>query len=154
MLAESARSSVVSTHLAARALELGVETTKGRALLELSMKLGQRAERTAVTAYDLAQRLAEADRKAQPMAHLAWLNAGIETDEPSARADATPASAQSSAQGNDAAEQADAAAGRADASAHAPMPGAPIDFGGVGDVASNPSAAGSSGTFKPNDGEQ
>jgi hypothetical protein len=115
VLAESARSSVVSTHLAARALELGIETAKGRALLELSMKLGQRAERTAVTAYDLAQRLAEAQRKAEPMGHLAWLNAGID-DAPGA----PPANAHAPAEGDDAPEQADAAAGRAGANTHAP----------------------------------
>lgn len=61
IVAEGSRSAVLSAHLAARALEVGLETAKGRALLELSVKLGQRAERTAVTAYDLSQRLAEAE---------------------------------------------------------------------------------------------
>jgi hypothetical protein len=75
LVAEGARSTVLSTHLAARALAVGIETAKGRALLDARMKLVQRAERTAVTAYDLAQRLAEAQRKANPNAGLAWLHA-------------------------------------------------------------------------------
>lgn len=84
LVAEGARSSVLSSHLAARALAVGVETAKGRALLDLSMKLGQRGERTSVSAYDLAQRLAEAERQKNP-ARPPWLDAAgadVDDDEP------------------------------------------------------------------------
>ncbi len=113
VLAESARSSVVSTHLAARALEVGIETAKGRALLELSMKLGQRAERTAVTAYDLAQRLAEAERR-KPL-DMSWLHAGTEPDEPSVDAGASPAAEHD-------VERLDTAPGAVDAARATPAP--------------------------------
>lgn len=63
LVAENARSTVLAARFAARALELGLDSKAGREALELSMRLGQRAERTAVTAWDLATRAAEAERK-------------------------------------------------------------------------------------------
>jgi hypothetical protein len=50
----------ISAHVVNRALELGIETDKGRELLELALRLDQRAERLAVTALDMATRLAAA----------------------------------------------------------------------------------------------
>jgi hypothetical protein len=63
IVAEGARSSVLSARFAARALELGLDTQEGQRALEMSMRLGQRAERTSVSALDLATRLAESERK-------------------------------------------------------------------------------------------
>lgn len=67
IVAEGARSSVLSARFAAKALELGLDTDAGMKALELSMRLGQRAERTSITALDVATKLAEAERrKPQP----------------------------------------------------------------------------------------
>lgn len=57
LVAEHARSAVAASWAFAEASRLGLATSEGRALLELSMRLGQRAERTIVTAFDLATRL-------------------------------------------------------------------------------------------------
>jgi hypothetical protein len=66
LVAEGARSSVLSARFAARAVEIGLDTDDGRRALELSMRLGQRAERSSVTALDVATRLAEARRRDAP----------------------------------------------------------------------------------------
>lgn len=66
LVASRARSAVVAARYFARAAELGLDTDEGRAALELSMRLDQRAERLAVTALDVATRLATADRKRRP----------------------------------------------------------------------------------------
>jgi hypothetical protein len=104
--AEHARSAVLSTHFAAAALEAGVTTVKGKRLLEMSLKLGQRAERTAVSLLDLTTRLAEAERKRAPSS-FPWLTA--DADEPESEPDASPASAHTSGEAEGAAEPADAA---------------------------------------------
>lgn len=56
-LARRARWGVLSAHYALKAAELGLDTEKGQACLELALKLDQRAERLDVTALDLANRL-------------------------------------------------------------------------------------------------
>jgi hypothetical protein len=66
LVAEGARSSVLSARFAARAFELGLDTDAGRAALETSMRLGQRAERTSISAIDIASRLATADERRRP----------------------------------------------------------------------------------------
>jgi hypothetical protein len=66
LVAEGSRSSVLSARFAARAIEVGLDTDDGRRALEMSMRLGQRAERSSVTALDMAQKLAEARRQAEP----------------------------------------------------------------------------------------
>jgi hypothetical protein len=68
-----ARAASLSAHLAEQAMVAGLTTPAGQKLLELSMKLDARAERNAVTAADMAERLkgnaadpvAEAMRQAQ-----------------------------------------------------------------------------------------
>ena len=79
--AESARASVLAAHFAARALELGLDTKPGRDALELSLRLGQRAERTAVTAWDLATRAAEAERR-RPTGGFPWLTSDVAPTSP------------------------------------------------------------------------
>jgi hypothetical protein len=59
LIAEGSRSFVLSARYAHRATELGLDSPEGRLALELSMKLGARAERTAITALDLSARLAQ-----------------------------------------------------------------------------------------------
>lgn len=106
VVAEGSRSAVLSAYCAARALEVGIETEKGGRLLELSVKLGQRAERTAVTAYDLSQRLAAAEpvaplpgapRRGELAARLAAAVAPAPTSAPSPKTDATTRRADASA---------------------------------------------------------
>jgi hypothetical protein len=67
LVARQARSSAFSARLAARAIELGLETEEGRKALDMSIKLDARAERLAVTAWDLAQKLGD-----RPMETEAW----------------------------------------------------------------------------------
>jgi hypothetical protein len=59
LIAEGSRSFVLSARYAHRAMELGLDTAEGRIALELSMKLGARAERTSISALDLSARLAQ-----------------------------------------------------------------------------------------------
>jgi hypothetical protein len=76
LVAARARSAVLSARYAARAAELGLDTEDGMAALDLSMKLDARAERLAVTALDIATKLATASRKRKPQdAHAAALEA-------------------------------------------------------------------------------
>jgi hypothetical protein len=81
LVAEGARSSVLSARFAARAFELGLDTDAGRAALETSMRLGQRAERTSISAIDIAVRLAVADERRHPSG-LAALRAEVEAGTP------------------------------------------------------------------------
>lgn len=57
LIAEGARSTVLSARYAHKALELGLDTPDGQKAMELSMKLGVRAERTALAAYDMSLKL-------------------------------------------------------------------------------------------------
>lgn len=113
--ADNARSAVLSAHLASAALAAGVTTAKGRQLLELSLKLGQRAERTAVTLLDLTTRLAEAERKRNPQP-FPWLDAAEDDEDEDERDGAADASGDvattsaSSANENAATRQPDASA--------------------------------------------
>lgn len=77
LVAERARSIVLSGYYANRAAEVGLDTDAGRAALELSMKLGQRAERTAISALDIATKLASAKPKTNPA--LEWLTKPLPT---------------------------------------------------------------------------
>jgi hypothetical protein len=63
LVASRARHSVLSAHLVGLAAEAGLSTEKGMKLLELSTKFDQRAERLCVTAMDVAERLAAAERQ-------------------------------------------------------------------------------------------
>lgn len=90
--AEHARTAVLSAHFAGAAIAAGVTTAKGRQLLELSLKLGQRAERTAVTLLDLTTRLAEAERKRTPPTY-PWLQGIADDDTDDQRHGAADASA-------------------------------------------------------------
>lgn len=58
--AARARWTALASYFATRGAELGLETDKGQRALELSMRLDQRAERLAVTALDIATKLANA----------------------------------------------------------------------------------------------
>jgi hypothetical protein len=62
LLADACRSAVLSGRYATRAAEVGLDSDEGRGALELSMKLSARAERTTVTALDVATKLAAAER--------------------------------------------------------------------------------------------
>jgi len=62
LVAAQARSAILSARYAQRAAELGLDTLAGRAALDMSAKLDARAERLAVTALDIAIRLAKAQR--------------------------------------------------------------------------------------------
>jgi hypothetical protein len=57
LAALQARHAALAAHFTDRADELGFETEKGAAALELATKHGQRAERLAVTALDVATKL-------------------------------------------------------------------------------------------------
>ena len=57
LVARHARSSVLSARYAASATDLGLDTAEGQKAMELSIKLDQRAERLAVTAWDLAEKI-------------------------------------------------------------------------------------------------
>jgi len=73
LCAQRARAAVLSGRYATRAAEAGYDTDDGRRALELSLKLDQRAERLAVTAWDLAARQAKRDNSTD--AGLPWLEA-------------------------------------------------------------------------------
>jgi hypothetical protein len=62
LAAMQARHAALAAHFTDRAGELGLETTEGKAALDRASKDGQRAERLAVTALDVATRFAEVHR--------------------------------------------------------------------------------------------
>jgi len=114
------------------ALDAGLTTPAGREYLELALKLDQRCERLAITSLDVATSLAEAERKRTPQAW-PWLTQGIEPDDAadttaSVEPSATPASAEQSAQADDAPGEAGASQGQPGA---APREHAPKVFGGA-----------------------
>lgn len=79
LVAARARSAVLSGRYALRAAELGLDSEAGQRVLELSMKLDARAERLAVTALDIATKLAKADTdraRGATALHARILNAG------------------------------------------------------------------------------
>lgn len=63
LVARQARSSVLASRFAARAADLGYDTPAGHKALELSLKLDARAERNGVTAWDIATKLVDKNRK-------------------------------------------------------------------------------------------
>lgn len=77
LVASRARSAVLSARFAAKAAEFGLDSPEGMKALDLSMKLDARAERLAVTAIDIATKLAASDRhkRVNPL-HATILNAG------------------------------------------------------------------------------
>ena len=85
LAALQARHAALAAHFTDRADELGFETEKGAAALDLATKHGQRAERLAVTALDVATRL-RAARPSKANALLAAIEAhGEPVEEPPAR---------------------------------------------------------------------
>lgn len=117
--AEHARTAVLSAHFAGAALAAGVTTVRGRQLLELSLKLGQRAERTAVTLLDLTTRIAEAERKRNPPT-LPWLQTTADDDDDDDEPDASASASADASTTSEPSSIADASSGRLDASAHDP----------------------------------
>jgi len=81
LVARMARSAVLSAHYASQAVVLGLETDAGRKCMETSVKLDSRAERLAVTAWDLSQKLAQARPRQSPIARLAAECRGEESDQ-------------------------------------------------------------------------
>jgi hypothetical protein len=71
--AARARWAALSQYYVNRAAEVGLETDTGRQFIELAMRLDQRAERLAVTSFDLATKLAEATKRTP--ASVPWLTA-------------------------------------------------------------------------------
>lgn len=67
LVAARARSAVLAARYAMRAAELGLDTDVGQKAIELSMRLDARAERLAVTALDIASKLAKAEGKRKPI---------------------------------------------------------------------------------------
>lgn len=63
LVALHARHMAVSAYLTGRAASAGLDTKEGLALLEVASHHGQRAERTAVTALDVATKLAASKAK-------------------------------------------------------------------------------------------
>lgn len=79
-----ARHVALAAYFGARAVELGLDSPAGEAADERATKHGQRAERLAVTALDVATRMAAADR-AKPLDADAWAAMVAEGSKPRAR---------------------------------------------------------------------
>lgn len=97
LVAAQARSAILSARFATKAAELGLDTDEGRAALDMSVKLDQRAERLAISSADLATKLATAHRRGAPSAP--WLIDAIEPEAPAGSPAPTPATACVSASG-------------------------------------------------------
>ena len=65
LVASRARAAVLSARYGHRAAEIGLDTPDGRAAMDLSIKLDQRAERLAVTSLDVAIKLAARSPKGE-----------------------------------------------------------------------------------------
>jgi hypothetical protein len=88
LVAEHSRCAVLAPRFAERALELGLDTEAGRAALEVSMRLGQRAERVAISMLDLSTKLADARRRNRKNTLATLLAGGEEVeDEPDTTVD-------------------------------------------------------------------
>jgi hypothetical protein len=66
LVSRQARASAFSARFAASAVELGLDTDAGRKALEMSLKLDARAERLAISALDVAERMAKPKRGGAP----------------------------------------------------------------------------------------
>lgn len=73
LVANQARALTLATYYATAAMVAGLTTVTGMRLTELASKLDARAERLAVTARDIAERINRARQKAEPAGDLAWL---------------------------------------------------------------------------------